>query len=124
MLLSDRFFTVSFTLRDRFDDQGLISAVILENRREGELFIDTWIMSCRVLKRGVEHFVLREIAGIAAENGFGTIAGEYIPSSRNGLVKDLLRDLGFFLDGSGWRLDAGSLPQEEIHIKKTTPRHA
>jgi len=118
MLGSDRFFTLSFTLRDRFGDQGLISAVILEDKGGGRLFIDTWVMSCRVLKRRVEQFVLQQIAGVAAENGFGIIAGEYIATSKNGLVRDLLRDLGFAQEAQGWSLRTEDVHPEDLFIKK------
>jgi FkbH-like protein len=119
MLQSDKFFTLTFTLRDKFGDHGLISAIILEDKGDTTLFIDTWIMSCRVLKRNVEQFVLREMAGIALENGFGTIAGEYIPTPKNGLVKDLLKNLGFGQDGSGWRMEAAQVEKGDNYIKKT-----
>ena len=66
-------------------------------------------MSCRVLKRRVEHFVLQQIAGVAVENGFGIIAGEYIATPKNALVRDLLRDLGFGQEaGGGFGQEAGA----------------
>jgi len=49
----DRYVTLYFTLKDRFGDHGLVSVVILE-KQESALWIDTWLMSCRVLKRGME----------------------------------------------------------------------
>ena len=59
-------------LADRFADHGLI-AVALAGIREGEggraLEIDTLLMSCRVLGRGVESLVLAELARLAAEAG-------------------------------------------------------
>jgi FkbH-like protein len=119
MLQSDKFFTLAFTLRDKFGDQGLISAIILEDKGDSTLFIDTWIMSCRVLKRNVESFVLREIARIALDNGFASIAGEYIPTPKNGLVKDLLKNLGFEQNGPSWRMDAEKSQTNDIYIKKT-----
>ncbi len=64
--LSENYFTLSFNLKDKFSDYGLISAIIMEKRENNRsLFIDTWIMSCRVLKRNVEKFVLNEIVRIA-----------------------------------------------------------
>jgi FkbH-like protein len=119
MLASDRFFTLTFTLRDRFGDHGLISAVILEDKGDGKLFIDTWIMSCRVLKRTVERFVLGEIGGVAVEHAFSMISGEYIPTAKNGLVKDLYRDLGFEETASEWRLTPGNIRSADLFIKKT-----
>jgi FkbH-like protein len=119
MLASDKFFTLTFTLRDKFGDHGLISAVILEDKGDGKLFIDTWIMSCRVLKRTVEKFVLREIGGVAVENAFSVISGEYIPTAKNGLVKNLYRDLGFEETASEWRLTPGNIRSADLFIKKT-----
>ena len=56
----DSKYTFTVSLNDKFGDYGLISLLIAEQRDNGELFIDTWIMSCRVLKRGVENLVLNQ----------------------------------------------------------------
>jgi FkbH-like protein len=76
----------SFTLEDQFGDNGLISVIILKKESEDILFIDTWLMSCRVLKRGMEDFILNTIANFAKDKGFGSLKGEYIPTAkkRNG----------------------------------------
>lgn len=81
-------------LKDRFTSYGIISCIILK-RMESDCFIDTWLMSCRVLKRGVEDFAFRKVLEEAREMGCGRIVGEYIPSSKNGMVKDFYPGLGF-----------------------------
>lgn len=91
-------YTCSFALSDKFGDYGLISAVILQARGK-ELFIDTWIMSCRVLKRGMENFTMNRIVEIAKANGFTTITGEYLPTAKNGIVAGLLPEMGFSGNG-------------------------
>lgn len=102
--------TLAFSLEDRFGSYGLISAVIL--RKEDEAFIiDTWVMSCRVLKRGVEVFILNAVMAAARERGASEVRGEYIPTAKNGLVKGLYRELGFLPDPAGadlWRCSLGS----------------
>ena len=85
---------LTFTLEDRFGDYGLISVVILKKKNDG-LFIDTWIMSCRVLKRGMERFVLNEIVATANRSGYASIQGEYIPTAKNAMVNDHYKTLGF-----------------------------
>ena len=50
--------TLYFTLKDKFGDYGLISVVVLDKQPENTLFISEWLMSCRVLKRGMEEFIL------------------------------------------------------------------
>lgn len=92
---SDDYIGRTFTLSDRFGDNGLISVVILKKQDKVTLFIDTWLMSCRVLNRGMENFVLNTLARIAKDNGFKKIIGEYIPTPKNALVKDHYYNLGF-----------------------------
>lgn len=91
---SGRHFTLCFSLKDKFGSYGLISAVILECKGK-DLFIDTWIMSCRVLKRGMEDFVMNNIAQIARREGLEYIKGEYLPTPKNSIVADLLSGFGF-----------------------------
>jgi FkbH-like protein len=112
--------TFAFTLRDKFGDYGLISAVLL--RRQAETwFIDTWIMSCRVLKRGMERFSLDKLAEALRREGGRKIIGEFLPTSKNSLVKDHYANLGFQQAGDFWELDLdGYRPTthfiKEIHV--------
>jgi FkbH-like protein len=86
--------TRTISLRDRFGDNGLIS--VLFARIDGDaLVIDTWLMSCRVLKRGVELLLLDNVVAAARERGLSRIIGEYIPSAKNALVRDHYQALGF-----------------------------
>ncbi len=99
-----------FTLEDKFGSSGLIAAVILQRQGGDTLYIDTWVMSCRVLGRGMEEFVGREIAVLAETLGVRYVLGKYIPTKKNHLVADLYRHLGFDRwgqDGEAalWRLD-------------------
>ena len=83
-----------FTLKDKFGDHGLISVVILDKQADG-LFVSQWLMSCRVLKRGMEEFVVNTILRTAESHGFRKVIGEYIPTPKNGMVKDLYEKMGF-----------------------------
>ena len=56
--------------------------------------IDTWIMSCRVLKRTVEHTVMNYVVEHLINMDVQTLNGQYIPTEKNKLVLNLLRDLG------------------------------
>lgn len=86
---------LAFTLSDKFGDNGLIAVVILQEKDTGTLFVDTWFMSCRVLKRGMENFTLNTIVGWAREHGYKKLIGEYLPTLKNGMVKDHYLNLGF-----------------------------
>lgn len=96
-IASDKnFIGLSFSLSDKYGDYGLISVVILKKENDA-LFIDTWLMSCRVLKRGMEQFVTNQIVEEARRSGVKKILAEFLPTPKNGLVKNLLPDMGFVL---------------------------
>ena len=109
--------TFSFTLQDKYGDNGLISIIILL-KQKNKLFIDTWIMSCRVLKRGMENFVLNYIVNFAQNNDFSELIGEYLPTNKNNMVKNHYSNLGFKEDNGIWILDTRSYIYKENYIKK------
>ncbi|MFZ1785047.1 MAG: HAD-IIIC family phosphatase [Ferruginibacter sp.] len=111
------FFTFTFNLADKFGDNGLISLIILKKEDEQTLFIDTWLMSCRVLKRGMENFTLNTIAGFAKQKGFGFLKGEYIATAKNEMVKDHYKDLGFSRSGNYWVIPLASFRDRNTLIK-------
>jgi FkbH-like protein len=84
------------TLTDRFGENGLISIVI--GKREGErMEIVTWLMSCRVISRRLEEFVLDQFVELAGKAGIAELRGTYVPTAKNGLVKKHYEVLGFRL---------------------------
>ena len=88
-------FTLQVRLADVFGDNGMISVVICRPGEAGVWEIDTWLMSCRVLGRKVEHMVLREILEHARAAGIHKLVGTYNPTDRNKLVVDHYAKLGF-----------------------------
>ena len=87
-------FPFYLSLKDKFGDSGLISVVILKVAGR-QILIDEWIMSCRVLLRGVEQYAMNFIAGHAQKMGCSEIIGEYNPTPKNGMVKEFYRQFGF-----------------------------
>lgn len=111
--------SLAFSLKDKFGDNGLIAVVILKKLNEEELFIDTWFMSCRVLKRGMENFTLNKIVEIARKIGAKRIIGEYIPTLKNEMVKDHYKSLGFSSTNKKnlYSLDVYSYKERKCYIK-------
>lgn len=92
-------------LKDKFSEYGIISCIILKKSGD-ECFIDTWLMSCRVLKRRVEDKVLEAVTKWAREHGCKYITGEYIPTKKNMMVEKFYPKMGFEEAGEGrYRLD-------------------
>ena len=112
---------LSFTLEDKFGDNGLIAVVILKKLDQETLFVDTWFMSCRVLKRGMENFTLNTMVEYAKEKGYKRIIGEYIPTPKNRMVELHYLNLGFTqLESESYQyvLDMDSYLPRECYIVK------
>lgn len=86
-------------LSDRYSNYGIISCVILKKERN-VCFIDTWVMSCRVLKRGVENMMFEGIINAANEMGCTSLRAEYIATKKNHMVEDFYDKLGFTYMGT------------------------
>lgn len=111
-------FTFTFSLSDRFGDNGIICVIILRKESAETLFIDTWFMSCRVLKRGMEQFTLNIIAAFAVEHRFRYLKGEYLETPKNAMVKEHYYSLGFKPVGDYYFLDLCHFHEAENHIEK------
>jgi predicted enzyme involved in methoxymalonyl-ACP biosynthesis len=84
---------LTIRLRDRLGDAGLVGAAIV---RYGALpAVDTFLMSCRVLGRGVERVLAEACVRRARERGFGEIGALYVPSGRNGMTAEFWPGVGF-----------------------------
>jgi FkbH-like protein len=114
-----------FRLTDRFGDNGLIAVIIAQPHgvAPGTLLIDTWLMSCRVLGRGVEAACLNVLVAAARGVEATTLLGEYKPSGRNAMVHEHYRRLGFEPGdeqpggASLWRLDLSDFMERDTFIR-------
>ncbi|SHL64872.1 HAD-superfamily phosphatase, subfamily IIIC/FkbH-like domain-containing protein [Chryseobacterium carnipullorum] len=116
LIHSEEHYTFSFTLEDKYGDNGLICVIVLEKKTPETLFIDTWLMSCRVLKRGMEDFTLNTIVEAAKKNGYKYVVGEYLPTAKNQMVKDHYERLGFAEDNEKWVLDIDTYQSKQVYI--------
>lgn len=118
-------FGLQLRLTDRFGDNGIIAIIIGRLQPNKDLYIDTWLMSCRVLGRQVEPTTLNLIARQAIAMGAKRLVGAYIPTKKNGMVKDHYARLGFTVmetdDAGGSRniLDLAAFTPAETFIHVT-----
>ena len=94
MIDSPGHLTATVQLADKFGDNGLISA-FAARAENADLWIDLWLMSCRVLNRGVEHLLCNHVVERASELGCRWLHGIYLPTPRNEMVRGLYQSLGF-----------------------------
>jgi len=81
-------------LNDKYGDHGLVSSIMLI-QNENFIYIDNFLMSCRVLGRYLEQWILSKIFELGKRNKIKFIIGEYVPSKKNILVKELYKNYGF-----------------------------
>jgi FkbH-like protein len=74
---------------DRFGDYGLVGVILFTVRPE-EIEVDTFILSCRALGRGVEHQMLAKVGEIAHERGVGRVIVPFIPNAKNAPAREFL----------------------------------
>jgi len=88
-------------VRDRFGDYGLVGVVLFRTDAE-RLDVDTFLLSCRVLGRGVEHQLLARLGRVAGERGATTVQLRFAPTPRNQPARDFLAStLGDLREPSG-----------------------
>jgi FkbH-like protein len=96
-------------LSDRFADHGLVG-IALAHKQETTLEIESFLMSCRVIGRTVERTMLARLAAEARRLGCDRLLGIYLPTAKNGVVKDMYASQGFELvseqdGGATWSFD-------------------
>lgn len=91
---SDDYVCLCGRLKDKFGDNGIVTVVA--GKIEDEILsINLWLMSCRVLKRGMEDAMMNELVKIAKKRGVRMIRGYYYPTAKNAMVKDFFVKEGF-----------------------------
>ncbi len=113
LMKNPRAFGLQLRLKDLFGDNGIIAIVIGVPGGNGEMVLDSWLMSCRVLGRQVEEATLTIVAREALALGARSLTGVYRPTARNGMVRDHYEKLGFVphfksREEDRWNLDLSS----------------
>ncbi len=121
MMRSDSVVPLYARLLDRLGDHGLISIVILKPQGD-DLVITDWLMSCRVLSRGVEQYMMNKVFDLARSFGLKRVIGEYVPTSKNGMVREFFVQFGFSIlsDHKGttrWSCETADYAPKETYIK-------
>lgn len=82
------------TASDRFGNHGIVIAAV--TRVDGATAqIDSLLMSCRVIARQVETAFLGALLEHLKERGIATVIGRFMPTAKNGMVKDFFSAHGF-----------------------------
>jgi FkbH-like protein len=92
---NDKDFCVLTRLTDRFADHGLVGLVCLRELDRQTLLLENLLLSCRVLGRKFEFWIMDEILALATRRGYKQIYGVFVDSGKNLVAKDYLLECGF-----------------------------
>jgi len=117
-LKRDGHYSLCFRLKDKFGDNGIISVVMFKIDQPA-LIIDNWVMSCRVLSRGMEQVVIDTLVDYARLGNVDEIHGHWRNSKKNKLVAKLYERLSFTSvedtpDFSQWKANLSDLKENKI----------
>lgn len=88
---------------DRIGDAGIVGAALVQlDRSQAIARLDVFLMSCRILGRGIESAFLAGLCSDLRANECTTMLADYIPTDRNGLAKDFLAKHGFSFGNGHW----------------------
>lgn len=122
MVDTERRVGLQIKLADKFGDYGLISVICCDVDQD-VLSVTELVMSCRVLKRGVEGFIINRLFKECRDRGLTGIRGEYRFSSKNAMVRQFYSDFGFtMVDADAtkeiWFLPASVYIDRQVYIKE------
>jgi FkbH-like protein len=125
-LVDDRgAYAYAFRLADRLGDAGLIS-VLLATCDDNVGRVVAWVMSCRVFGRGVEWAAAEHLAAWLTEHGAGRVELPYVHGPRNGLLADVLLQLGLAAEDPlsvDPTRSSGNLAEDHVGERLRPPSH-
>ena len=116
IMQSKKQYGLVFDLTDKFGSHGVVSYMILNEVSSEEIFIENWAMSCRVLERGMEEFIMNFIYNFATKNKYNLLNAEYLETKKNIIVKDLYKKLGFSSQKNKFQLNLKKRYNLKTHI--------
>jgi len=104
---------------DKFGDNG-VTGVYIVKKNETYWTIDTFLLSCRIMGRGVENAILSQILKEAKLNGVKELRAEFIPTSKNKPAENFLADYGFTKQDNFWVYKLNNDIKSPNHLKVET----
>jgi FkbH-like protein len=91
---SDDYLVYSFVVSDKFGDNGITGLSIVKIN-DNEAYIDTFLMSCRIIGRKIELSFINLLINELESRGINTIRASYIKSQKNSQVKSFYSNFNF-----------------------------
>ena len=87
-------------VRDRFGDSGITGTIFLKPVDDVTVFIDTLLLSCRILGKGIEEAFVKTVLNLLRLDGYRHVIAEYLPTAKNGQTADFYDRIGMTCTGT------------------------
>ena len=81
-------------VRDRFGDSGITAAIFLEPLDDMTMNVDSLLLSCRILGKGIEEAFFKTILNLLRLDGYRKVVAQYLPTAKNGQTADFYDRMG------------------------------
>ncbi|MCQ2343456.1 MAG: HAD-IIIC family phosphatase [Paludibacteraceae bacterium] len=93
--LDERWKIWCISVADKFGDNGITGTIIVKPLDSERCEIDTFLLSCRILGKGIEIAFIKRILSLLESSGFKTITANFIPTAKNTQVRGFWDKVGF-----------------------------
>jgi FkbH-like protein len=104
-------------VEDKFGDNGITGVYIVKKNNPEEWFVDTFLLSCRVIGREIEDIMMANILRQAKMEGVKKVKAQFIPTQKNQPASNFLSSYGFTLEGDYWVFPLENEIKTPKHIK-------
>ena len=89
------------SVKDRFGDNGITGTIFLKQLDDVTMSIDTLLLSCRILGKGIEEAFVKTVFNLLRLDGYRRLVAEYLPTARNGQTADFYDRMGMTCMATG-----------------------
>ena len=104
-------------VEDKFGDNGITGVFIVDKENNNEWIIDTFLLSCRVIGRGIEEGIMNHIISLAKKQNVSKITANFIPTKKNQPAESFLPTFGFVKENNKFVYDIKNFMEKPSHLE-------
>ena len=104
-------------VEDKFGDNGIIGVFIVDKENNDEWAIDTFLLSCRVIGRGIEEGIMNYIISLAKKENVSKVTANFIPTKKNQPAESFLPKFGFVKENDKFVYNIKNFIEKPSHLE-------
>jgi len=103
-------------VEDKFGDNGITGVFIVDKENKKEWIVDTFLLSCRVIGRGIEEGIMNHIVSLAKKENVSKITASFVPTKKNLPAESFLPTFGFEKKNNQFVFNIENYIEEPSHL--------